>query len=350
MKNSRKLVFVVAAVAVMSLLTIGCGADDKKSSKNGDLFAEVIDSVASAVSEGIAESTANFASFKKETSQGIGSKFGIGEIVMFQNKLYTTSQGGLIVYDFDTKKNCVIQSEESFEALTVHDGSVYAGGSSLYKVVGEELEKQPDQFEGSITELCSYGYRLMVGTDNGLYSVGIFGKESLMSDFPVSAMVPENEALWIGTDGAGLWRWNGEEFQKRHLRRDTTLFDTILSLDFQHNLLYAGSVNGLHIYNGGSWKTYDETSGLTSNNILDIDASGWTAYIVTDAGLFSLYNDDLQEVENLEGYDVNSVKVRGTRVIMGTETGGIISKRGKSINVLVSPDQDDKPEILTSAN
>ncbi len=349
LKFNSKIISGLIILSVLMLAVIGCdkGAENKKG-----VIAQMVDSVAVAVGEGFAESALiNVAAVDTEVEMvgEINGPGAVGQIVIGTNHLYGLCDAGLVVYDFAENDYSLIQNESPLMAITEHEGSIYVGGTELYRLVDGRLVKQEDQFEGVISALYSFEYRLMVGTEVNLYSTGIFGNELLLEDVSVSAMVSGGGGLWVGTDGQGLYRWDGDQFKKRYLRRDTALFDTILTLDFNHNHLYAASVNGLHLFNGGNWTTYTATDGIPMGEITDIDASGWVVYIGSDSGVVSLYNDELKRVDGLEYESVNSLARQGMRLIFSTDAEGIIRQSGKNRKTLVPYQEEKEAEYLLSA-
>ncbi|MDF1545681.1 MAG: hypothetical protein P1R58_11330 [bacterium] len=349
LKSKIKIIGTLLVLSVFSLVMIGC---EKETEQNKGAIAQMVDSVAVAVGKGFTETAlVNAAAVDTEVQPAVQeSGPGVADkMVLVSDNLYALCDAGVAVYDFTSKECTVIGSDADLNAIAEYEGSIYVGGTDLYRIENGNLIKQEEQFEGVISSLHSFEFRLMVGTQANLYSTGIFGQELLLEDVAVSAMASGGGGLWVGTDGQGLYRWDGENFQKRFLRRDTTLFDTILELDFSHNHLYAASVNGLHIYDGGDWTTYTVMDGLPAGDITAIDASGWVVYIGSDSGVVSLYDEELNRVAGLEFEPVNYVVRKGISLIASTETEGIIRQSGKSRKVLVPVEANEETEFLLSA-
>ena len=350
MLNLFKNSMLGLVVGLAAAAAIGCGGED--SNQSPGVVSKIVDSVAVAISEGFGESEVVMATATEdETKPAIeeGSFGPIGRMIRTTDKLYAASPNGLIIYDFGSREYSLAPSTSEVRAVVEHAGNIYAGGADLYRLADGVLEKQPEQFEGVINTLQSYEHRLMIGTTTGLYSTSIFGKELLFEDVSVTAMVSGGGGLWVGTDGQGLYRWDGRDFQKRFLRRDSSLFDYIAALDFSHNHLYAASPNGLHVFNGGTWTTYVTSDGIPDANINDIDASGWMVYIGTDAGVVSLYDDQIAPVEGLEQQAVNGVVRKGNKLIYSTDADGIFRRSGKHQTQLVPPKELDQGELLLTA-
>jgi len=345
-RSSFGMMAVTLLVSVF--LLINCTTESK--SKKTSIVDEVVDSLTATVAASLSETSLATTASVTDTTTETGSVNLISQIADFiivEPKLYAVFDGGVIVYDFEKKSHSIIQAGEKLEAVVVHEGKVYVGGLYLYRLNDSTLERLDDEFEGAITCLYSYGYRLMVGTGYGLYSKSIFGRELLFDDVTVSAIVADENGLWIGTNGQGLYRWDGEDFRKRYLLRDPAMFDTVNTLDFNHRLLYVGSTNGLHIYNGGRWENLNTLDGLPSNNVQTIDASAWVIYIGTNEGVISYFNGDFMPVKKLADKQVNVIRLRGRKLIAATEYEGILLKSGNVLRTLIQPVADTNLNVLT---
>jgi ligand-binding sensor domain-containing protein len=310
----------------------------------------VVDTATSTVVASLTEKMPPTTSLESSTAgkeDSAGFIFHIRDFVLVEPKLYALFDGGIAIYDFEKKSHEIIRSDESLNALEAHEGKIYAGGEQLYTLENAILTPVEYEVPNLITELYSYGYRLMVGTENGLYAKSIFGPETYADDLPITAMVADNDGLWVGTKGQGLFRWNGEELQKRYLVRDTSLFDTVNTLAYNHDHVYVGTVNGLHVYNGGSWKNLSTADGLPSNNVTTIDASQWVVYAGTDNGVFSYFSDEVTPIDKLENRAVNSIRVRGRQLVAATDYDGILLKSHRTVKTLVQPVADSSVNILS---
>lgn len=339
---------IAAAVCVSIFLLVRCNAEVQP--KKASIVAEVVDSLTTAVVESFTqaarvEMTPVIDSTPEPEPVKLISQ--ITDLLLVEPKLYAVFDGGVIVYDFPSKSHFLVTVDDKLEAVASHEQNVYVGGQHLYRLNDSTLERLDDEFEGGITALYSYGHRLMVGTESGLYSRSIFGRELLLDDAGVTAMTTDEGGLWVGTNGQGLFRWDGENFRKRYLLRDSTMFDTVFTLDFKHQHLYVGSVNGLHVYDGGRWETFTAQNGLPSNNVFTIDASAWVVYIGTDSGVVSYYNGDFMPIKKLEDKKVNVIRRRDRKLIVATDYEGILMKSRNVLKTLVEPIADTNINILS---
>ncbi len=354
MKKRVTILISTLIVLIVAFGVVGCSSD-KSENKSNHVVAEVLDSVTESISKDIANAVVVSAdnqdvestqSAVKDSSPAENIQ-SFSDFILRNGKIYAVGDNSLYVYDIKKKTQKIHAVEGELNSVAYFDGSVYVGGDQLLKLNDTTLEFVDDEFDGTITELYSYGLQLMIGTSDGLYRRGVFGKDKLMDDITVSAITEDNSGLWIGSKGEGLYRWDGENFQKRFLRRDTSLFDFVNAIDFKHDHLYVGCDNGLYVYDGGKWKTLTAEEGLPDDNVRAIDATNWTVYIGTDKGVVGYFEEQLSPVNTLETKQVNSLQVRGVKLLAATEYEGILEKNGNSIKTLIQPIQLENLQILS---
>ncbi len=342
MKHKR-VIFTIAVLAFAGIfLGVGCSGDTSAKKKTS-IVDELADSLASAISQNIPEVTLASATAvvpPDETSPAETNGSAISDFVVVDSNVYVVYGGNLLVYNLTTDEQFTITANEKLKAVVYHDGTIYTGGDGLYKVVDSALEPVDIELTGVVNALYSYDYRLMIGTSCGLQSKSIFGNELLFDDIDVTAMTVDNNGFWVATAGQGLYRWDGNEFHQRYLRRDTSIFDFVNTLDFNHNHLYVGTDDALYIYDGGRWKTVDTEDGLPSSEIRDIDASNWVVYVTTNAGLVSFFNDEIAPVKKLDDINPSMVQVVGKTILVATEDGRLVKKTGPVVQTLLEPDDD----------
>ncbi len=335
----RIIIGSVFALALVGLIT-ACGSD-KKSDKSKGVVDQMVDTVSATVASNFqqAQKTTPEVASENKPNDNEGLVRHVSDISIYNDKAYATYDGGVAVYDFISGTDKVVREDQPFEAVLMHEGKLYVGGNDLYTLDDSlELQKTDSELEGPVTALCEFGPRLVIGTSNGLYAEGVSGREKLMDDVSVTALASDDGALWIGTDGQGLYRWDGNEFSRRYLLRDTSIFDTVRTLAYNHNHLYVGSSNGLHVFDGGKWTTLTVGEGLPSNCVTSIDASDWVVYVATDQGVVSYFNDELLPVAKLEDKPVNVIRRYKNKLIAGTEYEGVLLKSRASLKTVVQPD------------
>ena len=265
----------------------------------------------------------------------------INDMLNVGTTIYSACDGALLIRKLDDTATNAIAIGDNLRALALHDGVLYVGGNKLYTVSGEDLVVLPEQIEPAINVLYSYGATLMLGTDNGLYSQTPIGIIKLKDSITVSALTSDGSGLWVGTDGEGLYRWDGESFQKRFLSRDESLFNNVTALAYNHNHLYLGTDQGLFVHDGGKWNPFGETTGLPSNVVTSIDASNWIVYIGTDKGLVTYYKDVFKPVEGFSGQQIAAVRKVDRQLVVATTDQGLFVKTGNKVAALVSVQRDE---------
>lgn len=349
MKNKLTTLTITILSVSVFLFMIGCSGDE---GKPRGLAQDIVDSITAPVVEQLTKakikqpSDGDLSQFVDKTTD-VESISHFKDMIIVDSKLYAVFKGGLLIYNFNDNTSQSFSVEGDLNSIVQHDTKIYLGGDKLFTYDESGIKFIDDDFDGIITDLYSYEFRLMIGTESGLYSRDIFGKTKLMDDIVIADMTSDNSGLWIGTKGNGLYRWDGEIFKKRYLLRDTTFFDNVITLDFNHNHLYMGTENGFHVYNGGRWETMTVDDGLPNSRITSIDASDWVVYIATDKGVVSFYNDELTPISDLEGRQVNVIKRKGLQLAVATEYEGILLKSGNNLKTIVEPTAESDINTLS---
>jgi ligand-binding sensor domain-containing protein len=355
--NAKRITEAVGIVASAALLILSGCSGENESAKKPSLVDQVADSFASSLADNIIEARHSAAGSKQDTTGAFGvtangGPHGISDMMITDSVIYAVDADGLLMYGLSDKSATRLNTEEPLHALTWHGGKVYAGGKDLYALNGTELEAVDVEFHGTINALSSFDLRLLVGTTAGLYSRSIFGDELLLDDVSVTTMASAGDALWVGTDGQGLYRWDGADFKKRYLSRDPSLFDYVNCLAFNREHLYVGTDSAMFIFDGGKWETLTAQDGLPSDYIKAVDASNWLVYVATDRGVISYFNGDFIPVAKLGDKNASSIRVLGRKIFVGTEDEGILMKSGPVLKVLIGPDEpaDDEPSDVFSSS
>ena len=350
-KRINTLTLGAALLLGMGLL-YGCSADET----NGQFSAvkEAVDSAATQVAEDFVEAT--FATVATEenivkTPELLSEKTpGVNEIIIFDSVLYAATNDGIIAYSFGDQSTGFIGNGKTFRSLAFHDGNLYAAGDRLYIIKDNMLEPIQFEIEGQINALLSDSYRLLIGTDQALLAKNMIGIETLLEDIDVTCLTFDNNGLWVGTDGQGLFRWDGDRFLKRHLVRDTAIFDNVYAIDFNHDHLFVGAATGFFVYDGGRWEQWTTEAGMPSNVVNSIDASDWMVYVGTDKGVISYFDKNIYPVGKLETMPVDVVRLMGNKVIAAEKNGSIFVKRGYTVRTLIEPIKKEKQEVFTQAD
>ncbi len=350
----KSLIAAAGAIAILSLVIVGCSSDDQP--KKTSVVNQVIDEIADSVVDNVID--AQFTSTPVKFEEYTEGRFGqIGDVLVADSVAYAVFDGGFIIYDLADGTYNAIASDEKLNAVSMHKNQIFVGGNNLFVVKDGALATTGHHFELPIMALESFDGRLMIGTGQGLYSMSETEYKLVRENIPVSAMAADETGLWVGTDGCGLFRMEGDDFKKRYLLRDTSIFNDINCLDYNRGFLYAGTDDALYIHDGGSWATWTVENDLPSNTIRDIDASGWVVYIATDAGVTGYFDNNLYPARTLENKIVNVIQRFEDNVIAGTDREGLLMKSGGFLKTLVEPGDlaDERveavePEVIDEAD
>ena len=346
-----------AVLLIGIFILVGCSGDDKVKDKS--IIGEIIDTASNEIAEtfveaafaSAAEGEKFIASPASDDKDSTVSQF--GDVIINEPYLYAAFNGGLIKYDFRDGGVDLVRNGRKLSALTYHDGLLYVGGDGLFIARDGFLEPVEVEIKGTVTSLLSDSGRMIIGTDQGLYTKSVFGLDALFDDISVTALEFDRDGLWVGTDGQGLYRWNGEEFKKRFLLRDTSIFNHINDIDFNHGHIYVAAATGFFVYDGGRWEQWTADIGLPSDEINSVDASDWMVHIGTDKGVIAYFNKNLYPVRKLETMGAETVFRKGNDVIIVSEDDGIVMRSGMVIKTLVEPvfdtAEEEKPEVFTQA-
>ncbi len=348
MKKSAFLIALLASLVGISLVFVGCA--DKNSRKGAsEPMAQALDSTArDQVGEEPARSAMTTAIRASDFQIGDSELPTINDLYASNDNIYAAHEKGLMIYNLKTADYTVAPVDDDLWSIVANNDSVYVGGDYLYQLVGSELQKIEEGFPGQINDLCWFGPSLMIGTDSGLYARTLSECVPLLNEVNVTSMVADGSVLWIGTGGDGLYRWDGNVFQKRYLTRDSSLFDNVSALAYSHGHLYVGTDNGMFVYDGGRWETVSIDQGMPSNEIVSLDADGWIVYVGTSGGTVTWYQDKVAPVKHLDETIVTAFCRSGNRIIAGTLYNGLAIKNGPTVAYVTAPWLPDTKSLATT--
>ena len=220
---------------------------------------------------------------------------------------------------------------DQLECVVYEENQVIIGGEKLV-IAGKNNLELYDEYDLSqpIYVVLKFGDGYLVGANNGLH----YFKEDktdtiLKADILVNAIAEASGDLWVGTFGDGLWRFNGEKWQKRFLARDTSIFDFVNTLEYSYPFLWVGTPSGIFRYNGGSW---NQLFVSDSSEIYEVNCflpRALDTYIGTDQGLFVFANDSLQAVPEFTDSRVVGLFRDGKDILVATRDNGIFTLKGR---------------------
>jgi hypothetical protein len=339
---------LLASMVGISLALVGC-ADNNEGNIPQRTYAQSLDSAARDMSGQEPAGTAFVDAVLASDSQvGALEPPTISDLYSSGDNVYAACENGLTIYNLKTAEYTVAAVDDDLRAIAIHNDSIYVGGDHLYELVGTELRMIDEEVPGHINDLASFGPSLMTGTDSGLYARSLSQRVQLLHGVNVTSMVTDGTALWVGTDGDGLFWGDGNSFQQRYLTRDSTLFDNVSALAFSHGHLYLGTDNGMFVYDGGRWETVSVEQGMPSDEIVSIDADGWIVYVGTAGGTVTWYQQKVAPVKHFNETIVTAFCRAGKRVIAGTLYDGLAIKNGPAVSFVTAPWQPETRDLATT--
>lgn len=335
-------IFALAALTAIGIFIIaGCSSDDsgKNSTKGRTLTDQVIEdfvdnTFASADSETVAADLASAENTDQAVFADRGPQF--HDVILKDNVVYAATDDGVLTYAISDGATNLIPTDNPVWALVDLGDKILVGGEKLYVLEDGVLSGDDYQLNlaGSITVLRPFGMKLLIGTSDGLYISDLDGVRELACDIDVSAITQDAEGVWIGTAGQGLYRWDGDTFRKRYLKRDSTLFDNVMAMRYNHDHLYLGTDKGFFVYDGGSWQPYGLADGLPSEVITAVNASDWVIKIGTTRGPVTFYDGQFKLMPKLENMVVTEFIKDGSKLLAATSNAGLIMKSGGLVTTL----------------
>ena len=176
----------------------------------------------------------------------------VHSICIFKDILYMATERGLMAYDIRRGRYAERTSGGMGEmrAVTIYGGRLWYGGAQ--GLFSRDLQTGTKRTENShlhnVYSLLPTRHGLLVGTLTGL-TVLRNGKAQPIrigegSQPLVNALLGDGGSAWIGTEGA-LYRYDG----KRLENISPLSGNSVKSLSVYAGLIYAGTDNGLYIYN-----------------------------------------------------------------------------------------------------
>jgi len=361
MSPFKKLGIVALVAFAFGIVAVGCSGEDQEETRTPvmqQVAERVAESVATQVTEAafaVADDTLLELTVEPVSEETIETEPAelepfeapSGQLITIGNKTYIATGTRLVIYNWDNRTDQTIETETALAAVAVHAEKVYVGGEGLYVLENDQLVPVVSEIEGTISSLLSFKYRLLVGTDQGLYSRSVFGDEKLLPDVAISALASDDLGVWVGTAGDGLYRWNGVDFKARYLARDRSLMAHVTALDFGKNHLYVGTPDGLFIYDGGRWEEKTAADGLPSGAITALDASYWVVAIGTDAGVATFFNEEFDTVGPLEQTRAAALARVDKQLLVLTDGGELKIKVGPAVRPLIRSNPTEKIDVFS---
>ena len=176
----------------------------------------------------------------------------IHSMLMLRNALYMATERGPMVYDirrgrFETLGG---STHGEMRAVTMYGGRVWYGGAQgLFSIDTKSGEMRTENTRlRNVYSLLATKHGLLVGTISGLTVLrGTKARTIRIGEGHqplVNALLGDGSTAWIGTEGA-LYRYDGRQMQTVGELDG----NSVKSLSAHADNIYAGTDNGLYIYN-----------------------------------------------------------------------------------------------------
>jgi hypothetical protein len=361
--NTKVLLTVFAGLAFgLVIVMIGCTDSNNKKLKTDSVTDTIIDEFVDTTFESIASDPTKVSSavdtepvpgeVTAETSIENPSGPAVYDMIIKDDCIYAIVDDGILVHNLVNGENLIIATDEPVGAILDLGEKILVGTSSIYTLDGDMLsgEDYDLNLTGSITALHRRSIDLYIGTTDGLYQLSIGGLRELAQDIHVSAITSDmHGGLWVGTAGDGLYRWDGDRFQKRYLRRDSTLFANVTALDYNHEHLYLGTDRGFFVFDGGRWQAYDLADGLPSEVITAVNAREWVIKVGTSNGPATFFNNEFKPMSRFVGISVTRIEKYDKRIIAATSNAGLLMSSSGLITTLYDQSTNAEPLALEDA-
>jgi len=249
--------------------------------------------------------------------------------ILSGNKLYTIARDSSgwtkpVESEFDAlvdQLDCIVYEEDQ----------VIIGGESMIFAGRDYLELYSECDLGQpINVVLKFGEGYLIGANDGLHYYNPDTTDTILkADILVNALSEDVGGLWVGTFGDGLWRFDGEKWQRRYLTRDTSIFDFVTALEYSYPFLWVGTPSGIFRYNGGTW---NQLYVSDSSEVYEVNCflpRALNTYIGTNQGLFVYANDSLQAVPDFQDMRVVGLFKDGKDILVATRDSGIFTLKGK---------------------
>ncbi|MCE5251893.1 T9SS type A sorting domain-containing protein, partial [bacterium] len=162
-----------------------------------------------------------------------------------------------------------------------------------------------------------------------------------------------NGAMWFGTDGGGVAKFDGEKWTV-YGEKDGLVYNKArtMALD-RENILWVGTPHGLSSFGGEKWTTYtSENSGLASNHVTSIEVDELNRkWLGTYGGGLVCYDGNTfttqTKKDGLADDYIYSLKLQGKEIWVGTGLG--VSRYDGAVWKTYTQDNSGLPSNLVTA-
>ena len=248
-----------------------------------------------------------------------------------------TERKGLLQYDFDQQAYQVYEEINAlstgriFDLLKDTEGNLWVVSSSFNLVKANRyfdfLESHPEEIREIQALLQDQKERLWIGTDNGIYLL-TFDENSQASYQRKLRQVNSNILsfyedkfgnIWMGTFGEGLYIYNEERDQLRHLTpEDGLIGGNVLSMDGSNEKIWVGTLAGVAQFDARknildeqdiAYEQFTNEDQLNAAFIYKVfaDSKGRTWLGTDGEGLYMIENGSLQYFPGTDSLSFSAV-------------------------------------------
>lgn len=277
----------------------------------------------------------------------------VRDIHITADRVWVATSDGLIQTDCNGTYYRVIDTAEGLEPKSITEivdlpgRTLFAADHECYEYLGPDVFRRVELPLVPPITFChafdSLSY--IAGYENGVFKYTPESPELLKDDILVTALAFGSNGLWVGTEGDGLWRLDGDKWQRRFMHPDTGAFDFVTALAYRWPHLLVGTPDGVYRYDGGKWEMYyGQDSTFPGGQVTALAFADHRWYIgTTEHGLWTLLNSTFAPVEELVGSAITCIKVFRDDVYVGTEDAGVYVRRAGQWRQLYQT--DGKSEI-----
>ena len=172
--------------------------------------------------------------------------------------------------------------------------------------------------------------RLWLGTFAGVASFDGQGAQPLIADgerpLRVTALRADGDALWVGTESGGLWRWDGQGFERESEGLRT---GTVRDVKTYEGVLWIATERGVWTRSDGDWEL------LFAESVVRLDVDDEGAWLCGFGGLWRVRDQQVVQVDPRECVD--GARVPDGRFGFLTETGITLAARdGTVVDIAVA--------------
>lgn len=172
-------------------------------------------------------------------------------------------------------------------------GSLTTSSGHFFQDFKTEIEL-PGEHENNVLKLFQVRDAILAVNPKGVYQYadGVWSVKTGKVLYR-SALLDADDQLWLLTDDA-LQR---EDATRSIKLPDQLKGDTVLSLFWEEQILYAGTSAGMYAYQDGRWAVVPETQGKSVNSIA-LDPNG-ILWVATDRGLLKRIPKEWQNLDEM---------------------------------------------------